>query len=475
MSAPSGATFSGSRPNFFTGFGTVNGLGVGSPMAGLTVIHTNGGVLYSTPYIVSVSGAGGGNRAVARVFLSTNFAHPAILGVRSCPGTLDCTNPANYTTLPSTQSSEIDVIPIPGVLNANYTEYLALFVSDTGSFTGTDSATIQWDFYAWDPNHSTLELKHQEFLTLNSPPVTVQSLSANAYVSNNVDNTVSVIDLSSGKLITTIPGFNGPIGAVATVDGSKVYITNGGGTPGTVSVISTATNQITKTIIAGSDPTGAAVSPDGKRLYVTNQNDGTLSVIDTGTDTVIATVFIGASPLGVAVTSDNAHAYIADYPSAVAVLDTTTDKVLATITDSSLNGPALVALTPDGKTVYVSNQISNTVTIISTATNSVTGRIAVGQIPLGLAVTVDGKLLYVANGADSTVSVISTATNSVTATISGLAGPEGLVVTPDGNSVLVANTASNTVSTIAVSSNTITNSLGVGSTPVFIGLAVKVK
>jgi YVTN family beta-propeller protein len=290
-----------------------------------------------------------------------------------------------------------------------------------------------------------------------------------AYVTNYFDNTVSVFDVRH-RHVTTIQGFNGPIGLAMTPDGTKVYVANGGATPGTVSVIMTARNRISGTIDVGADPTGVAVSPDGNRVYVTNQNDGTLSVIDTATDTVIATVWTGASPLGVVVTPDNKHAYIAVYPNTVEVLDTTANQVTATISHPALDGPALAAITPDGKTVYVSNQISNTITVISIATNAVIATIPVGQIPLGLAVTADGNQLYVANGADSTVSVIATATNTVTATVSGFDGPEGVIMTPDARNVLVANTASNTVSVLDIASNTISKTILVGQMPVFIGL-----
>jgi YVTN family beta-propeller protein len=54
-------------------------------------------------------------------------------------------------------------------------------------------------------------------------------------------------------------------------------------------------------------------------------------------------------------------------------------------------------------------------------------------------VTPDGGTVYVANSNDSTVSVIATASNTVTATIPVGAGPAGLAVTPDGSTVYVAN------------------------------------
>jgi YVTN family beta-propeller protein len=71
-----------------------------------------------------------------------------------------------------------------------------------------------------------------------------------------------------------------------------------------------------------------------------------------------------------------------------------------------------VAVSTDGSKVYVTNR-PNTVSVIDTATNTVTATISVGNGPVGVAVKPDGSKLYVANVVDNTVSVIDTATNIV--------------------------------------------------------------
>src|ERR1700746_3239808 len=85
----------------------------------------------------------------------------------------------------------------------------------------------------------------------------------------------------------------------------NAYITNA--LDNTVSVVSTATNTVTATIPVGVSPTGVAVSPDGSKVYVTNQGDdinpSTVSVIDTKTNTVTANVPVGVDPTSAAVTS----------------------------------------------------------------------------------------------------------------------------------------------------------------------------
>ncbi len=66
-----------------------------------------------------------------------------------------------------------------------------------------------------------------------------------------------------------------------------------------------------------------------------------------------------------------------------------------------------VAVNPGGN-VYVTNQGSNTVSVIDPATNTVTGSpITVGASPLGVAVNPVTGEVYVTNFAGDTVSVTS--------------------------------------------------------------------
>src|ERR1700724_2421049 len=86
---------------------------------------------------------------------------------------------------------------------------------------------------------------------------------------------------------------------------------------------------------------------------------------------------------------------------------------------------------------YVTNANSNTVSVISTATNTVVGSpIPVGTAPTGEAVTPDGTKVYVTNQNGNTVSVISTATNTVVGSPIPVGNrPQGIAVTPDGTKV----------------------------------------
>jgi YVTN family beta-propeller protein len=124
-----------------------------------------------------------------------------------------------------------------------------------------------------------------------------------------------------------------------------------------------------------------------------------------------------------------------------------------------------VAVTPDGAHVYVGNFSGNAVSVIATASNTVTATVPVGQSPEGVAVTPDGARVYVANFNGNTVSVIATAGNTVTATLPVGTFPVGVSVTPDGANVYVANQGDGKVAVIATASNTVTATVPVGIFP----------
>ena len=179
--------------------------------------------------------------------------------------------------------------------------------------------------------------------------------------------------------------------------------------------------------------------------------------------TALASTVQSALPTGT-------YAYIANPTSNnVSVIDTATNTVTARVEVGQF--PHGVAVAPDGKKVYVANSNSSNVSVIDTATNKVTATVDVGQFPYGIAVTPDGKKVYVANSNSSNVSVIDTATNKVTATVRVGQFPYGVAVTPDGKKVYVANYGSNNIFVIDITTNTVTAMVNVGKWPFGVAVA----
>jgi YVTN family beta-propeller protein len=95
--------------------------------------------------------------------------------------------------------------------------------------------------------------------------------------------------------------------------------------------------------------------------------------------------------------------------------------------------PRCVAITPDDKTVYVTNALSGTVSVINVASGKVRATIAVGAEPTGCALTLDGSKLYVANLSSNSVSVISTGNDKLVRTIENVgARPRALAIAEIG-------------------------------------------
>jgi YVTN family beta-propeller protein len=71
------------------------------------------------------------------------------------------------------------------------------------------------------------------------------------------------------------------------------------------------------------------------------------------------------------------------------------DVVIATVDVGSL--PWEVVVTPDGRNVYVTNEVSNNGSVIDTINNTVTATVPVGSYPLGIVVNPVRTDVYVAN------------------------------------------------------------------------------
>src|SRR4029077_10791308 len=109
-----------------------------------------------------------------------------------------------------------------------------------------------------------------------------------AYIGNFTDNTVSVIDTSTGSALATIPVAAGPHGMAISQDGSKVSV--GGDGAYSLNVIHTATDRVTKTLDVGKKPNGITLTPDGKLLLVTLYGEDRIALVDTAPNDVVGTI-----------------------------------------------------------------------------------------------------------------------------------------------------------------------------------------
>ena len=118
--------------------------------------------------------------------------------------------------------------------------------------------------------------------------------------------------------------------------------------------------------------------------------------------------------------------------------------------------PYGMAITPDGKWLYVANQ-EGYASVIETASNQVVGSpITLGKDPSGVAISPNGTRAYVSNYEDGTVSVIDTATRQVIGSPIVIGEQiEYLAVTPDGGHLLAEQFKPSRISVVDTASNQI--------------------
>ena len=88
--------------------------------------------------------------------------------------------------------------------------------------------------------------------------------------------------------------------AVHPNDG-EAYVTNA--ISSTVSVVSLTKFRVVATIRVGTEPRGCALTPDGLLLYVANHTQGTVSIVNTASRKVVGTVLVGRNPTAIAITN----------------------------------------------------------------------------------------------------------------------------------------------------------------------------
>jgi YVTN family beta-propeller protein len=164
-------------------------------------------------------------------------------------------------------------------------------------------------------------------------------------------------------------------------------------------------------------------------LLVANKSDRTLGIIDPEAGVQVATVAAsGATPHEVAASPDGRFAYLPIYGDSgvgragsdgrtMDVIDVASRRTVATIDFGRPERPHEALFGPDGR-LYVTTELTNTISVVDPRTNAVVDRVPTGQAESHmLALSRDGKRAWTSNVGPGTVSAIDLAGRKVTAVI----------------------------------------------------------
>jgi YVTN family beta-propeller protein len=299
-----------------------------------------------------------------------------------------------------------------------------------------------------------------------------------AYVPNEGDNNLMVVDLNAERVIKTLPTGKTPHALAFTKQG-KCYVNNRGTKD--LTVIDANRFEVIGTIPLPAASFQLALSPDGKTLAVAYKDVLKVSLIDTGSDAIVRTVSIGREPEGVfkgammkhpCWSRDGKFVYASDNVNDTIVrIDAATGDIKAAISLPGTNH--CLYPSKDGKLLYALNETTRgggtSITLIDSRTDKV-----VKDIPIPLEAgeqgrghhgefSKDGRYFFFCNEGGRTVAVMDTARKEIVKIIKVGMGPGHPCMTGDGKYIFVIHHRDNVLTVIDVAKQEVIKNIPVGT------------
>lgn len=319
---------------------------------------------------------------------------------------------------------------------------------------------------------------------LANPDVSAETL----LVVRKSDGALDFIDPGSGLRLASVPLGHAPHEVSVSPDGRRAVVSNYGTReqPGsTLSLVDLEQPREVRRIdlaphtrphgVAWYAPDRVAVTTEGSRHLLVVEPDSGRIVRAIPTDQEVSHM--------VAVGPGDARAYVANIGSGtLTALDLVEGRKLADIVTG--RGSEAIAVTPDGREVWVGAREDGHLAIVSTDRLEVTEKVPLPGIPIRIAMTPDGRTAFVSCAGSSEVVAIETATRRergraridlplapgaterpYARIAAGSALPVGLLVSRDGRNVYVAATMADAVLRLDTRDVAVQQTVAVGGEP----------
>jgi YVTN family beta-propeller protein len=253
---------------------------------------------------------------------------------------------------------------------------------------------LLFNFIIKEPAHSASPPPVPPYLQIQISPrcIAINPLTDQAVVTDFFNKKVSVIDLNTQNILSTITLNKMPLGVAIDQELHLAVVSHP--INSSVSVISLDSFQVVKTISVGMLPVGISVDLMSHKALISNFLSNSVSVIDLSTLARVGTISVGSGPVEVAIDSELRLALVANgLGNKVSVIDLVSSHVVRTVTVGMI--PISVSINPETHVAGVVNLLSNSLSVIDLQSWE-TRSISVGAFPLDVAInSLDNRALVI--------------------------------------------------------------------------------
>lgn len=214
----------------------------------------------------------------------------------------------------------------------------------------------------------------------------------------------------------------------------------------TATIIDAAKGKVLATLATGEAPHEVATSHDGKWAVVSNYGTrehpgNSITVVDISALSVARTIDLGEyrRPHGMAFfPGDSVLAVTSEVSKAVLLVDFRTGRVIGTV-PTGQRASHMLAMSAAGDEIFTTNIVDHSISRLDVANQATRTIIPVGKLPEGIAISPDGKRVWVGSNADSIVIIVDTDAGHAIDTLRGLGLPYRLAFARDGRSAVITD------------------------------------
>jgi YVTN family beta-propeller protein len=289
------------------------------------------------------------------------------------------------------------------------------------------------------------------------------------FVSSEPTDSVIIVDPKTNRIVKYLKTSRRPRDMHFSTDHTYLYVACAD--DDAIDIIDVAKLEIAGRVNAP-NPRAFGISEKLRRIYVPNPEGSSLSVVDMDHNVIIQEISTGAGPEDVFVSEDGHFVYVA---SAIGDFIHLVDADKGYVVENVAVGtrPRRFATTPDGKELWVSSELSGEVYIIDRDKFTIAGKIdflppgtrKIDATPVDLAITPDGKTAYVTLDHAARLAAVDVRTRKVTGYIPIGLRPSGLAMAGNENTLYVADSFGSAIHVVEVKGHKVTGSIPLDRTP----------